>query len=72
MWRNEFMVAPWDELRADLRAGMVAATIANIYRDRKAHPQPFRASDFMPYAEQVKPEPAPQDIQTITAFFEGT
>jgi len=71
LWQMEFALAPWDEMRADLRAGVVAATIANIYRDRKAHPKPFSAADYMPYAEKPKPQAAPQDIQTITSFFEG-
>lgn len=71
LWLNEFAIAPWDELRADLRAATVAATIANIYRDKKRRAEPFKASDFMPYAQDVKRESAPQDIKTITAFFEG-
>lgn len=32
----------------DLRIGQVAATVANVNRDSKARPQPFRPSDFMP------------------------
>ena len=34
------------ERRADLRAGIIASTIANCHRRRDA--QPFKPSDFMP------------------------
>lgn len=37
---------PWDEQRADLRAGIVASTIANVHRKRGT--PPIKASDFLP------------------------
>lgn len=30
------------------RAGVIASTIANVYRDSKKRAQPFTAQDFMP------------------------
>lgn len=47
---------PIGELRGDVRAGMIAATIANV--NRKQDSEPFTALDFMPYAKRP-PEPAP-------------
>ena len=41
-------IDPWGEQRADLRAGIVASTLANINRDPKKTP-PFKATHFMPY-----------------------
>ncbi len=39
-------VDPWGEWRADLRAGIVASTIANVNRGKKD--KAFSAQDFMP------------------------
>jgi hypothetical protein len=41
--------------RADLRAGIVAATIANCHRSSKS--AAFKPHDFMPYFEAPKPTP---------------
>ena len=35
-------------MRGDLRAGIIAATFANVNRDKKKKPTPFKATDFMP------------------------
>lgn len=43
---------PWGEERADLRAGIIASTLANINRDPKRHPEPYGATDFMPYHQR--------------------
>lgn len=43
-----YRIDPWGEQRADLRAGIVASTMANINRDPKKTP-PFKATQFMPY-----------------------
>lgn len=37
---------PFDETRADLRAGIIASTLANIHRGKDT--PAFSASDFMP------------------------
>jgi hypothetical protein len=36
------------ERRADLRMGIIASTIANVHRDPKRKPSPFKPADFMP------------------------
>jgi len=48
-WIAFFGINPWGEERADLRAGIVASTLANVNRDPKRRPEPYRATDFMPY-----------------------
>ena len=40
-------VDPWGEWRADLRSGVIASTIANVNRGKKA--EAFTPKDFMPY-----------------------
>lgn len=51
-WWSYFQVEPFGEERADLRMGIIASTLANINRDAKARPEPYRPLDFMPYSEK--------------------
>jgi hypothetical protein len=41
-------IEPFGEERADLRAGIVASTIANVNRDPKRRVKPFTPDEFMP------------------------
>ncbi len=56
-------VDPWDQSRADLRAGIIASVIANVNRGKKS--KTFSARDFMPYAQ------AEHERQRITASPKG-
>ena len=48
-WLAYFRIeGPPGEGRADWRAGMVAATIANVNRDPKKRRKPFEPADFLP------------------------
>lgn len=47
-WQVFFELEPFGELRDDLRAGTIAATIANIHRDKKKRRKPYSVRDFMP------------------------
>lgn len=44
------LVNAWDtkEYRSFLKAGIVAATVANVHRDPKQRSQPFSPEDFAP------------------------
>ena len=42
-------IDPWDESRADLRAGIVASVVANVNRGKKT--KAFAPRDFMPYTK---------------------
>jgi hypothetical protein len=55
-WMAYFMLEPFGEERADVRAAIVAATVANTARDPKRHRRPFQASDFMPKFERKERE----------------
>jgi len=46
MWKEFYRTGPWGEERADLRAGIIASTIANVNRGRGQ--KAFAAADFMP------------------------
>lgn len=50
-WLRYAAVEPFDEERADLRAGIIASTIANAFGGRKSG-KPFSPSDFMPFSEK--------------------
>jgi hypothetical protein len=55
-WQAWYELNPWGEDRADLRAGIIASTIANTNRGKGQ--KAFKPSDFMP--EFDKPPPKPQ------------
>ena len=44
-WQAEYQLDPWGDERADLRAGIIACTIAHVNR---AQGKAFKPSDFMP------------------------
>ncbi|QEZ47183.1 phage tail assembly protein T [Cupriavidus oxalaticus] len=46
-----YQLEPWGSHFDDMRAGVVASTIANIYRDRKKQPDAFSNLDFIPWNE---------------------
>lgn len=56
-WIAYFQLEPWGEERADLRAGIVASTIANVNRSAKQR-KAFEPKEFMPRfdAEPEAPE----------------
>lgn len=64
----DFQLSPWDDLRADLRAGLICSLLANIHRQKDK--PPFKAADFMPYLRPVI-SAATDDVETIRKFFEG-
>ena len=50
-WIAYAHISPWGEQRADLRSAVVASVIANVNRDTRRRPQPFKPADFMPFNE---------------------
>lgn len=51
-WEAYQRLEPFGEERADLRAGVIAAVIAEVNRDRKKRKKPYRADDFFPNLSQ--------------------
>lgn len=65
-WAEYGQCEPWGEERADLRAGIIAATMANTVRN-KSH-RPYRPADFMARFEK-KPDQDPAEMKaTIMAY----
>lgn len=59
------LVDAWSEResRHDLRAGIIGSILANVHRDQKRAPLPFRPSDLFPSLTRYEPEPTDKDIE---------
>lgn len=73
-WMAAYNVEPWGEDRSDLRAGIVASTVANCH-STKGHE--FKPSDFIPqFVEMEKPQQTPEQMQRmarkLNAMFGGS
>ena len=65
-WMAYFSLEPWGTEVEDWRAGMIAATIANVNRDEKKRKKPFEPKDFIP--QRAKPpveEQSPEEQAKI-------
>lgn len=64
-WMAYYQLEPFGDLIADQRHGTATALLANVNRNAETRPEPYRASDFIPWrAEESTPEdlePAPID-----------
>lgn len=65
-WMCYYDIDPFGEERADLRSGIVAATIANTNRDKKD--KPHKVEDFMPKFEAPEEQTPEQMIQVAAAW----
>lgn len=52
----DHLIEPWGEGRADLRMGILAATVANTQRSPES--EPFSAADFLPNFATREPDAA--------------
>jgi hypothetical protein len=68
-WRAYFMLEPFGEERADMRAAIVASTVANTARDPKRRRRPFQASEFMPRFEWKKERQGWEEQLRIVEMF---
>lgn len=66
-WMAYYRIEPWGEERDDLRAGIVASTVANTARDPRKRPRPFRPRDFMP--DFGRPEQTWQEQLQLVEMF---
>lgn len=68
-----YQLEPWGEERADLRAALIAQTVANRHRDPKQE-QPYRLQDFLlTFEAQAKPpqrqRQSPQEMRAVLDAF---
>lgn len=55
-WMAYYTLDPFGEERADLRAAMICALLANINRDPEKKREPYTAEEFMPRFERGHPQ----------------
>lgn len=67
LWLAEYQRRPWGEERADLRAGIVASTVANFSGRSLKDNHEKSAFDFMPYYES-EPEEIEPDFEYLKNF----
>lgn len=68
-WAAYYALEPFGDARADLRAGIVASTVANTARDPKKRRQPFQPDEFMPQFRQQKQAQTVEEQQAIARQF---
>jgi hypothetical protein len=59
-WMAYFQLEPFGERRADLRAGIIASTVANAHRAKDS--RPYKPQDFMPDFESGRTEDDAADL----------
>lgn len=73
-WMAFYSVSPFGEERADVRAGIVAAVVANTHRNPKRRKKPYEVKDFMPKwgRREDTRETLMQKMSMIAAAFGGS
>jgi len=66
-WMAYYRLEPLGELRGDVQMSILAATMANIHRDRKKRSRPFKPAEFMP---EFGPGLKEQDWETQLSMVE--
>src|SRR5690554_1412819 len=70
-WMAFFSLEPWGAEVEDWRAGLIASTIANSYRDPKRRRKPYEPKDFMPKREPLMVgEQTVEEQESILRMFE--
>jgi len=70
-WQAYWQIEPWGDSRADLRTGILASTVANIWRTGDG--EAFTPADFIPEFGTLAPAPMDRDdlIAQQQALLEG-
>jgi len=70
-WMGFHLLEPWGCEVEDWRAAMIAATVANGYRDPKRRRKPYEPKDFMPQrGPLVVKEQTVEEQEAILRMFE--
>lgn len=56
-WLAFYELEPFGDQVADMRHGTAAALLANVNRNGKEKPEPYRAADFIQWGELCEAEP---------------
>jgi hypothetical protein len=69
-WMAYWAVEPWGEVRADYRAGMITAMVANS-QGAKTKGRPFEASDFFDLYNAGEPKIQKQSGEQMLSFMKS-
>lgn len=69
-WALYAELEPFGATRADVRAGIVAATVANVNRDPKKRKEPYTPGDFFSELRQARPAKPRQTVEEQIAAME--
>jgi hypothetical protein len=67
-WAAYFELEPFGEERADVRAALVAATVANTARDPKKRRRAFQVQEFMPRFERKPKQTWEEQLALVEMF----
>lgn len=65
-WVAYYRIDPFGDERADLRAGIIASTVANVHATKKS--QQLKPADFMPDFEPPKRQSTKEMIDVMRKF----
>jgi hypothetical protein len=66
-WLADYRMNPWGDFADDLRAGVIASTIANVHRGKDT--AAYKPADFMPLQPKAK-DATPEVEEDPTNFLE--
>lgn len=66
-WKAYYQLEPFGELVADQRHGIATSVHANINRDSKKRPDPYKPEDFIYWHHSHREPPAPIDPEQQAA-----
>jgi len=69
-WQAFARIDPFNQQRADLRAGIVSSVIANVHRDAKKRPEPYGPGDFLPKFQENGSERVKQSPEAMLGLVE--
>lgn len=72
-WIAYYQIEPWGFNADNFRSAIIAETMANILRDPKKQPEPFKMTDFMINTDPPAPEPPKAETlyEKFKAMFGG-
>lgn len=70
-WMAFYSLEPWGSQIDDDRAGVIAATVANVHRDPKKRSRPYEATDMIPprHPDEAEEMTMEQDGARWASFF---
>lgn len=62
-WFAYALLEGFGDRRADIRMGILASLIANVHRDAKRKPSPYKPADFIPRIKEDEDKMRERDLR---------